>query len=211
MALWTPSDLAAGLLKHWYDINDASSLTDVGSGVISVINDKSGGSRHLSQSTSGKRGTRTAANTNFHSKPTLAVPSAGGYPGSVAHAIPDAVQMLMDGGTLNGGVTGGTSSSIGTAPLNALLGLHWQPGSSHGASGNDSVLYWKNGVALSVGYAGDTTNTFTTGGATFWIGRIKSDGQGNSVGRFFSSETTNGTWFNRSTDYARTADVDMAE
>jgi hypothetical protein len=62
---WTPADITTAL---WLDAADASTVTLNGS-TVSQWNDKSGNSRHVSQSTAGQQPTWNA--TGLNSKPTL--------------------------------------------------------------------------------------------------------------------------------------------
>jgi hypothetical protein len=59
-ALWTPAAITTAL---WLDAADASTITESG-GVVSQWNDKSGNSRHVSQSTAGNRPSLAAASLN---------------------------------------------------------------------------------------------------------------------------------------------------
>jgi len=59
-ALWTPADITTAL---WLDAADSSTITESG-GAVSQWNDKSGNSRHVSQSTAGNRPVVATASLN---------------------------------------------------------------------------------------------------------------------------------------------------
>ena len=59
-ALWTPADITTAL---WLDAADSSTITESG-GAVSQWNDKSGNSRHFSQSTAGNRPAVATASLN---------------------------------------------------------------------------------------------------------------------------------------------------
>jgi hypothetical protein len=217
MTLWTPANDTSGRLYAWWDINDASSLTDVGGGVISQINDKSGNSRHWSQSTSAKRGTRTATNASFNNLGTLAVPSAGGYTALSGNiTAPEGIEWSSDGTDFTAGVaiglTAGVAVVVGasfsptTFPSNGIHGVHWATGTSYGGTANDATLIYLNGNSLSTSNFGGTAST-ATAGAVFAAARVKSGGSG-TYGRFLNEDAT---LLNRQSDWARPGDMDLGE
>lgn len=63
---FVPTDI--GGLELWYDLSDASTITDI-AGEITDLNDKSGNARHLDQPTASERPNTATINTNdsmFH-------------------------------------------------------------------------------------------------------------------------------------------------
>lgn len=211
--LWTPVYDTSNLVFSWVDISDTTTLTDVGGGVISQINDKVSGT--WTQATSGKRGTRTATNSNFNNKPTLTVPTGGGYSGSMT--LPQGMRFqTSNSGTSGNGFSislnnqaGGPVAVLGGPPQNGVFVARWNTGENNGTTGPNTNKFYKNGSSASIDYVGDDNYVTANGGMVITASRVNGMGE-LGYGRWLDYLTTS-TLLNRATWDRTGSNIDLGE
>jgi hypothetical protein len=179
---WTPAQITTYL---WLDAADTSTIYDASSGgsltadggSVGRLEDKSGNSRHATQSVSANRPLRSGSTILFAAK-SLNIPVA-------------ALASLSTGRCIVGVYnSSGTSSSASVGFLNIESGIFENPQLRFGiaASGNQLAFYWAGVYAIlsTVGVATSKVHatTFGTGIA------VQSYENGSSV----ASGTRSGTW-----------------
>jgi hypothetical protein len=200
---WTPANYGSAV-KHWYDANDAATVTESG-GKVTDWADKSGNGYNLTQATSAKQGTRSTANSNFNNLPTVTFPDNGGMTSSSKAALGDQA-VLNDGTSVQ---VNGWYAASPSKPGNHILALRVTAGLDVN-TGNTKT--WQiDGSDVSV-VADDGLSALGTSMTMIWIGRLKSGGldSGGDLGRYFDATGTF-TLANRASDWARTQDAEVAE
>lgn len=139
--LWTPTNITTAL---WLDAADSSTITTVG-GAVSQWNDKSGNSRHVSQTTSGLRPTYLSA--GFNNLPAISFSSSQlNFPANFAQVSGQNVFVVTDTTSIGTGYRIFLQRSTGTASHLAIY-----------LGGNDAgtgfsyrpMVYWNAGARAS--------------------------------------------------------------
>lgn len=162
--LWTPADITTAL---WLDAADSSSMTLI-SNAVSQWNDKSGNSRHASQSTSGSR-------------PTFSATAANSLPGIVFNGSSSFLQSSLGNYSL---ITRSVyfvisfSASVGNQGILSILP---SGATANDFSSTDGVCYASLNTGLGFRCIGSTSGNYDIGNATTGAaiyGEIKSAGNG---------------------------------
>lgn len=195
--LWTPVNYGATVV-HWYDLQDTGTFTDVGGGIISVLNDKSGNSYNLT-AVSGKRGTLTYANASFNNFNTLNFGTNGMGMTSATYWSGASAWLLDFNSSVNSlNLNGSFTTTPGFSyPINCVAcarGTGTTPQTS-------DPIHRLNGTAFATATAGSAVPAASS---YFFAGRLTSAGQ-SSVGRFCDVAGSAFGLGNRVSDYARTA------
>jgi hypothetical protein len=112
---WSPAELIGAGLAMWFDADDAASITQA-AGLVSQINDKSGGGWHLTQATGGLQPS-IAPNAAFNNRSVLSATAAQGMFGTYTNA--DLNEYVSAAAcTLNAGAQS-TARLFGLAPTGA--------------------------------------------------------------------------------------------
>lgn len=198
--LWLPSDLAVDPL-HWFDAQDAATITTVGSNV-SQWSDKGTGAANATQGTDANR-PALVASSNINSLPALRINGANGKQMVVAASW--SIGSLQWGAALSTlslevapGPTVHNHDQFDTLNTPSIVCINWTQG-----AGTATSLSYENGL-LQKTLSNQTING--AAGCIFVIMDANSAG-GSSAGRVCTSDRL----FNRAFDGARAFDGDIGE